>query len=205
MSPTDTVKQLTRTGLALARGPVAVAAYAAGVVKGTLEGTVHVVEGVLHPQRDPRHTEAEPTPTDVPAEEEETTPEATIKRPRTKPGERTMFGGLNTEPAPPRTPGGGGEAIEHEPHAESRDVEHGDVPVRAREIESWEEEAAGELADEQAAGIVDAELAYTSESSAVEAAIEEPAPGEPLLDPSIAKAIRKESEILQKAADPDKG
>lgn len=194
MTPNDTVKHLTRSGLALARGPVAVAAYAAGVVKGTVEGTVHVVGSVLHPQRGPHPVESDTAragqqpPTDIDDVAADTSSAATGAATDTaapRKGERIVFGGLNTEPAPPMMPGGGGEPIEHEPHAESRAAAHGEAAVDPREAESWEEEAAADGDEPDLAA--------------------EPVEDEPLLDPSVAKAVRSEAEILTKAADPDKG
>jgi len=168
MRPQDTFRQLTRGGVALARRPLVVAAYATGLVKGTVEGALHLtgilVGTVLHSPRDSRPPIVEPGD-DV-----------------GHTGERTRYGGLNTEPAPPMSPGGGGEPIEHEPTAESRDVAHGDAAVQPREVESWAQEvdaAEPEEADEADDG--------------------------PLLDPGTAKAVRSEFETLRKPADPDKG
>lgn len=168
MRPQDTLRQLTRSGLALARRPLVVAAYATGLVKGTVEGTLHVTgslaSAVLRSPRDTR------PPVAGPGEESGHI------------GERTRYGGLNTEAAPPMSPGGGGEPIEHEPTAESRDVAHGDAAVQPREVESWAEEV-NDAEPEEADG----------------------ADGEPLIDPGTAKAVRSESETLRRAADPDKG
>jgi hypothetical protein len=181
MSPTNSaasaVKRLAHDGLALAHRPLAAAAYTAGVVKGTAESAAHatgvLVETLIHPQRGPQHEEytqeSTPPPTDVAAPAADTVDTVDTASPapvedvptalREKPGERTLFGGLNTEAAPPMTPGGGGEAFEHEPHAETRDIEHGDAPTDAREVESWADEATDELLEEQ-----QAEIAYTSET-----------------------------------------
>lgn len=178
MTPTDTVRQFARGGISLAQRPIAVAAYAAGVVRGTVRGALRmaetVVDEVVHAPRDvpvlDEHS-FEVRPDEGPADAESV---AT--------GERTQYGGLNTEPAPPMTPGGGGESFEHEPTAESRDVAHGDAAAQPREVDSWVEEV--ETAPEEDLEASDAE---------------------PLLDPADAKALRRESEILRRAANPDKG
>jgi hypothetical protein len=192
---TDTVRHLTRGGIALAQRPLAVVAYAAGVVKGTVEGTVQVTESVvgslIHPQRAPHPTEAAEAPEAREAPVDSTPEPATTTVPAEpaapSSGERTLFGGLNTEPAPPMMPGGGGEPIEHEPHAESRAADHGGA-VDAREMESWQEEADDEDPVDPIEALEEAEPA-----------------DEPLLDPSVAKAIRSEAETLQRASDVEKG
>ena len=170
MTTSHTVDQITRTGLTLARRSLAVAAYAAGLVKGT----VRTVAGAAAERPIPEASDGR---------------DETIPRQRTAAGgatgERTMFGGLNTEPAPPMMPGGGGEQIEHEPHAESRASAHGDSPVDPREEVAWEQEA------------LEADQAPASGAG-------DDADG-PLLDPAVAKAVRSEAETLQRAADPDKG
>jgi len=149
------------------------AAYAVGVVKGTVEGVAHAAGSIAdNLVRSPNGPEMVP-----PRERPPAAPAEGV-------GERTRFGGLNTEPAPPMAPGGGGEPFAHEPTAESRDVAHGDA-VQAREVESWAEEAEREDGVDGVGG---------SEADR-----------EPLLDPATAKAIRHQTETLRRAADPDKG
>jgi len=165
------VDHLASTAVSAVRHPIATAGYAAGLAKGATEATVSLVRQLRG------GTPAAPSaPVAVPPETEGR---------ETPTGERTMFGGLNKEAAPPRMPGGGGEAFEHHPSPENRAAGHGAGPADPREEASWAEEVAEEtdLASE----------------------VPEPAEAEPLLDPGTAKAVRSETEILRKVADPDKG
>lgn len=220
MTRNDTVRHLTKGGIALAQRPLAVVAYAAGVVKGTVESTVHVTESVvgslIHPQRAPHSTETTPAPTETaeasvdtaPASATTAAPEAadapdSPPAPPAPSGERTMFGGLNTEPAPPMMPGGGGEPIEHEPHAESRAADHGGA-VDMREMESWQEEALEEAEDQDPVGATETLGDAQPVGGPGDAPVDGPV-DEPLIDPSVAKAIRSETGTLQRASDVEKG
>jgi hypothetical protein len=162
-----------------ARHPVAAAGYVVGLAKGATTATVDAVRrgrsGVVPQQRGP----SEPR-----------TAAATPPEPA-RPGERTLYGGLNTEAAPPRSPGGGGVEVGHEPAAESRAVAHGDAPTSPREVESWLEEAADAEVDDEVGPTTDPQQPDTET--------------EPLIDPGTAKAVRSEAERMQKAADPEKG
>ena len=161
-----------------ARHPVAAASYAIGFAKGATSVTLDVVRHLREGAPAVPHQRAASEPTTAPTTGPTTAPPAPEP---TVTGERTNFGGLNTEAAEPRMPGGGGEPMAHEPHAESREVEHGEAPLDPREEDSWLDEA---LPDE------DLDL-------------DEPDP-EPLLDPATTAAVRTEAETLGKAADPEK-
>jgi hypothetical protein len=172
-----------------ARHPVATAGFVVGLTKGATTAAVEAVrrgrEGMPVPQQ---RSASEPGSGDAAA--------APV-------GERTRFGGLNTEAAPPRMPGGGGVQVEHQPEPESRDVAHGDVPASAREVDSWAEEAAASEIDvETPVGTTGADVGFNPDTA--EADLQQP-DTEPLLDPATAKAIRSEAETLQKGADPEKG
>ena len=176
-----------------ARHPVAAASYAIGFAKGATSVTIDVV----------RHLrEGAPA---VPQQRGASEPDTASPTPASEPtatGERTNFGGLNTEAAEPRMPGGGGESFAHEPQAEARDVAHGDAADDPREVNFWTEEAAPTDIDiETPVGTTGADVGFNPDTA--EADLQQP-DTEPLLDPSTAKAIRSEAETLGKAADPDK-
>lgn len=166
MTVTRIIGDLTRTGISAVRHPVESSAYAAGLVKGVAYAVIRVASG------EPTHR---PTTTESPTTSAAAAPA----------GERTLFGGLNREAAPPQMPGAGGEAYEHFPSPESRDAGHGNIRVDPREEASWTEGL-----DEVAAG-----NPATASADATE----------PLIDPATTKAIRSEAETLQRAAELNKG
>jgi hypothetical protein len=180
--------------------PVSTASYVFGFAKGATSATFEVVRHLREGGPSVPQQRSASESTTAPAQ----APAAGVTSPESEPvvGERTMFGGLNTEPAPPRMPGGGGEAFEHEPSAESRDVAHGDSAAQPREVDAWTEEAADtELDIETPVGTTGADVGYNPDTA--EADLQQPLT-EPLLDPATAKEIRKEAETLSKAADPNK-
>jgi hypothetical protein len=83
---------------------------------------------------------------------------------------------------PPVAPTPLGEQFATEPKATSRQSEHGG-PGNDAEIDDWEADALDEP----------------------DVDVEAPVGDEPLLDPAVAKAIRSEAAMMQKAADPDRG
>jgi hypothetical protein len=170
-----------------ARHPVAAASYAFGMAKGATSVTIDVVRYLAAGPEVPQQRAAgEPTSRPAP----------------TVTGERTNVGGLTTEAAEPRMPGGGGEAFEHEPHAEARDVAHGEAADDPREVDFWAEEAApSEIDIETPVGTTGADVGSNPDTT--EADLQQPGT-EPLLDPATAKAVRSEAETLRKAADLEK-
>jgi hypothetical protein len=177
-----------------ARHPVATASYAFGFAKGATTAIIEVA----------RHLRAGPSvPQQRGASEPTTARRPSGDRESPVPGERSRFGGLHTEPAPPRAPGGGGEAFENEPRAESRDAAHGSAGPQPREVDSWAEEAADAAVDvETPVGTTGADVGFNPDTA--EADLQQP-DTEPLLDPGTAKAVRSEAETLRRAADPEKG
>ena len=92
------------------------------------------------------------------------------------------------------------ESFATEPKATSRASAHGRSGADA-DIDEW----AAELDDvdvETPVGTTGAGTGYNPDTA--EADLQQPGT-EPLLDPGTAKAIRSESQMMQKAADPDKG
>lgn len=97
--------------------------------------------------------------------------------PKPMPEPRAAQGQVVIEPAPP------GESFATEPKAVSRDSEHGGQASDA-EIDAWIDEA----------------MARGDNADTAGADLQQPAT-EPLLDAGVAKAIRSESEMLQKGAE----
>jgi hypothetical protein len=91
---------------------------------------------------------------------------------------------LAAEAATERGEGPEGVGMAHEPHAASRDEEHGDAALQRAEVEEIAEEALAALE-----GDVEPEQHLP----------------EPLLDSADAKAVAAELATTSKAADPDKG
>ena len=92
------------------------------------------------------------------------------------------------------------ESFATEPKATSRESTHGRSGADA-DIDEW----AAEFDDvdvETPVGTTGAGTGYNPDTA--EADLQQPGT-EPLLDPGTAKAIRSESQMMQKAADPDKG
>jgi len=92
------------------------------------------------------------------------------------------------------------ESFATEPKATSRESAHGRSGADA-DIDEW----AAEFDDvdvETPVGTTGAGTGYNPDTA--EADLQQPGT-EPLLDPGTAKAVRSESQMMQKAADPDKG
>lgn len=94
-----------------------------------------------------------------------------------------------------------------EPRGASRDEEHGEAALqRAEAIEIMEEIAEasslGQIDIETPVGTTGADVANNPDTA--EADLQQPGT-EPLLDPSLTKAVKSEQETLHLAADPDKG
>jgi hypothetical protein len=98
-----------------------------------------------------------------------------------------------------------------EPSASSRDEEHGDAHLQRAELEEWADEIVEGLAADTPAGDIDvetpvgttgADVGYNPDTA--EADLQQPET-EPVMDPSLTKSIRSESETLSRASDPDKG
>jgi hypothetical protein len=89
-----------------------------------------------------------------------------------------------------------------EPKASSRDVAHagGHDP----DLDNWQDELDDGIDVITPAGTTGTGVGYNPDTA--EAGLHEPElDDEPLIDPSVAKAVRKESQTLQRAADPNVG
>lgn len=142
------------------------------------------------------------------------------KAPRKQPAKREPQVVL-AEPAPPAEPPIDvvGEALaaeaeqqigagrSTEPRAASRDEEHGEAALQRAEAEEIAEELAeampgGDLDIDTPVHTTGADVGYNPDTA--EADLQQPGT-EPLLDPSLTKAVKKEQDTLHQAAEPDKG
>ena len=179
----EPVKLLERaaTGTAHAvRHPISSAAYAFGIVRGLVGA---VVSGATVTGHDP---DAGPGPTS-------TQPLGVVPDPDLP----------RREAAPPREPSPPAESFATEPKATSRASEHGRGGADA-EIDQWAAEVADEpdIDIETPVGTTGADVGHNPDTA--EADLQQPGT-EPLLDPATAKAVRSEAEMMQKAADPNRG
>jgi len=184
MSTVGTLTRLAGTAIGrtahAVRHPVESAAFAAGLARGTAGA---VVSGVR------RHA----------AHEDSTAPDA---------GAATPAGdaGTTTAPAAPRDaapevpPGSTPDPVTTEPSAASRGSAHGG-PTNDRA-----DDLLGEVGDdpdvETPVGTTGAGEGHNPDTT--ETGLQQPGT-EPLMDPSLTKSVKSESDTLRQAADPDKG
>jgi hypothetical protein len=219
MTVKSMVGTLARTGVSTAvsvvRHPIGSASLAAGLVKGAAEAGAHVVRSAITgqppaPARDiSDQVKHEPQPA---AETPEPAPERVVTHdPRDDiPGpDLAAF----EPPAPEDLPepvvieaepaDGPGESFHNEPKPASRDAAHGGPGGEREEIElSIEELTDPDVDVETPVGTTGADVGHNPDTA--EADLQQPGTP-PLLDPGTIHAIESESEILRKAADPDKG
>ena len=193
----EPVKLLERaaTGAAHAiRHPIASAAYAAGIARGVAGASVRILSGHgpfpqqrtddLHEARKARESARPgvPEPQRVP-------------KPVPPPHAEDVV------PAPEPEPG---ESVATEAKAVSRESEHGDAgPASDEEIDAWIDEAMAGRQDvdvETPVGTTGADVGHNPDTA--EADLQQPGT-EPLLDPSTATAIGRESEMMRKDAERD--
>ncbi|WP_310964598.1 hypothetical protein [Nocardioides terrisoli] len=206
MAVTRIIGHLTRTGYDAVRHPVASASYAAGLVKGAAYSVVRIAAGgddgrptwssaTTSPPAPP------PTPTPTPGPSPVPGPDPS---PDPTPGPTPMP--PIPEPAPEPPPPNLAEPAEHEPAATSRRSAHGRVGGEP-DIDRWQADAEAELFGEDVevqtpVGTTGAGRATNPDTT--ETDLQQPGT-EPLMDPATTKAVRSEAEILQRAADVDKG
>ena len=196
MEPVKLLERAASTAAHAVRHPISSAAYAAGIVRGLAGAAVHGVRahgeghdstaGELPTQRRPRSA-APPSGPPEPQRVPKPVP------PPTAAEDITVI-----EPEPPH------ESFATEPKAVSRESAHGGRATDA-EIDAWIDEAVArgvDLDTETSVGTTGAGTATNPDMA--EDDLQQPGT-EPLLDPGAAKAIRAESEMMGKAADPDKG
>jgi hypothetical protein len=205
MGPVKLIERATSSAVHAVRHPVSSVAYAAGVARGLAGVVLHGVRVTDHDvetgapsvpsQRD--HASAPDTTSSRTATAGPPEPQRVMK-PVPEPGdlpEPIVIEPRDEEP---------GEAFATEPKAVSRESAHGGSDFADADVDAWEDEARdgldhGEDVDiETPVGTTGADVGHNPDTA--EADLQQPGtPG--LLDPSVAKAVRSESEMLQKAAE----
>jgi hypothetical protein len=215
MGPVKLIERAAGTAIHAVRHPVSSAAYAAGIARGLAGAVLHGVTATGHdsdagPSTTQRDTPSTGTPSATStAPTEPTAATATtsgppepqrVMKPVPEPGdlpEPIVIEPTDEEP---------GESFATEPKAVSRESAHGGTDLLDAEIDDWEEEAQDgldvvpDVDVETPVGTTGAGVGHNPDTA--EADLQQPGTP-PLLDPSVAKAIRSESEILRKAAEPD--
>lgn len=203
MSTKSVVDRLAGTAFSAVRHPLSSAGYVVGLAKGATEATVSMVRGRGAPVMPGSAGGAAQgsgsgsrAGTAARSGSGQSAPEP----------ERIVFGGQNKQAAPPQYPGGGGEQFENHPSAETRDIAHGDAPADQHEVDSWTEDldvglGAPTLDIETPVGTTAADIGHNPDTDDV--SLQQP-DTPPLLDPSLTKTVKSESETLSRAADVDK-
>jgi hypothetical protein len=216
MTKKSPISTLVATATHAVRHPVNTSLQAVGVAKVAASVGVSAAEAAIRTVRptqgsrevwSPPETDTPGDPGDATAPKEDTpTPSESPEPPEPgssavhepervmlEPGER--FAAEAEELVPQPEPSAPGEQFTNEPSATSRESAHGGTS-HDEEIDAWDQDAE----DAENASLSPAEgIALVAEASG----IAEPGPtdAEPLLDPSVAKAVASESEILRKGAD----
>jgi len=201
VSTKSVVDRLAGSAFSAVRHPLSSAGYVVGLAKGATEATVSLVRG----HADSGTTDGATASTGTGTSTQPRTQPRTRPEPPKEP-ERLVFGGQNKEAAPPQYPGGGGEQFENHPSAETRDIAHGDAPTDQREVDAWTEDldvglGAPTLDIETPVGTTAADIGHNPDTDDV--SLQQP-DTEPLLDPSLTKSVKSESDTLSRAADVDK-
>jgi hypothetical protein len=183
MDPVKLLERVAGTATRVVRHPIASAAYAAGLARGLASAAVHGVTVTGH-DPDAGHVPGQATAgAGVPEPQ---------RVPKPMPAPRAAHDQIVIEPEP------AGESFATEPKATSRDAEHGRSGDDA-DIDQWS--AVGEDLDiETPVGTTGADVGHNPDTA--EADLQQPGT-EPLFDAGLAKAIRSESEMLQKGAERD--
>lgn len=212
MTVKSLVGTLTHGAFFAARHPLGTTARAVGLAKGAAESGIGLVRGAAAvteaPQAHPEHEHAVQEAAERAEQAQEVPEPRTVKPvaedPRGYPPLREPL-----PAAPQRTPeemaSAPVEQFATEPKAASRDSAHGGQPGDREEIDGYLEEALPDtdayVGVETPVGTVGAGTAHNPATA--EADLQQPETP-PLLDPSVVKEVRSETEILRKAAEVDK-
>lgn len=210
MTVKNLVGTLTHGAFSAARHPLGTTARAVGVAKGVADTGIGLVRGAVSvtqsPDAAPEHEDAVQEAVER-AEQEVQEPETSVEaddRPAGPPLREPL------PAAPQRTPeelaSAPVEPFATEPKAASRDSAHGGQPGDREEVDGYVEEAQPDtdayVSVETPVGTAGAGAGYNPDTA--EGDLQQPDTA-PLLDPSVAKEIRSETDVLRKAADSDKG
>ena len=205
MHPVKLIERAASTAVHTVRHPVSSAAYAAGLARGLAGAALH---GTLIKGHDPEagtvptqraHESTGPAAAHAPEETGPREPQVVPKPlPDPEDFDTVVIVAEDDEP---------GEAFATEPKAVSRESAHGGSAATDAEIDAWIDDAMAEgegVGIETPVGTTGVSAGFNPDTA--EADLQQPLTA-PLLDPATAKAIRKESETLRKAAetDPEKG
>lgn len=200
MQPVKLLGRAASTAIHTLRHPISSAAYTAGMARGLVGAAVHGITVTGHddeagraavPSQRAASTEQAAQPAAAPPE-----PQRVLKPVPTADElpEPIVIEAEDEEP---------GEAFATEPKAVSRESAHGGSSDTDAEVDAWAEEATRTDVDvETPVGTTGADVGHNPDTA--EADLQQPLT-QPLLDPAEAKALRKEAEIMQRAADPDRG
>jgi hypothetical protein len=208
MGPVKLIERATSSAARAVRHPVSSVAYAAGVARGLAGAVLHGVTATGHdPDAGAPSVPAQrdrATAPDVPAADTATAgppepPEPQrVMKPVPEPGD--LPEPIVIEPRDEEA----GEAFTTEPKAVSRESAHGGSDLADADVDAWEDEARDGLDHgtdvdiETPVGTTGADVGHNPDTA--EADLQQPDTPE-LLDPSVARAVRSESEILQRAAE----
>jgi hypothetical protein len=201
MEPVKLLERAAGTAVHAVRHPISSAAYAAGIARGLAGAAVH---GVLVHGRDDGSTSGRSVPAQTGPEEARDSTTAVpepqrVAKPVPPPDAFDDMVVIEPQPA--------AESFATEPKAVSRDSAHGG-PATDAEIDAWIDEAMDGLDQRPDVGVqtpvgtTGAGAGHNPDTA--EADLQQPGT-EGLIDPSVTKAIKSESETMRKAADPDKG
>jgi hypothetical protein len=200
MHPVKLLERATSTAVHALRHPVASAAYTAGMARGLVGAALHGATTTGHDTEAGRTTvppqrAAAPEPGTEPA----TGPREPQRVMKAVPRPEDLEEPIVIEPDDEEP----GESFATEPKAVSRESAHGGGPATDAEIDAWIDEAMarGEDVDvETSVGTTGADIGNNPDTGDADRPEHLT---QPLLDPSVAKAIRSESETLRKGADPE--
>lgn len=210
MGPVKLIERAAGTAFHAARHPISSVSYATGLARGLVGAVLHGVTVTGHDEQ----AGAQPVPgqrdgASTPGASGEAGNRTTTAGPP-KP-QRVMkpvpeIGDLPEPIVIEATDEEPGEPFTTEPKAVSRDSAHGGSDLEDAEIDDWDEEAQDgldltpDIGIETPVGTTGADVGHNPDTA--EADLQQPAtPG--LLDPSVAKTVRSESEILRRDAEKD--
>jgi hypothetical protein len=192
MHPVKLLERATSTAVHAVRHPVSSAAYTAGLARGLVGAAIHGARGGGHEQADPSPVPTQRTESPEPEPAAPREPQRVAKPVPTADDlpEPIVIEAADDEP---------GEAFATEPKAVTRESAHGGATTDDAEIDAWDDEA-GPVDVETPVGMTGADM---GRNPATGGADRQQPLTQPLLDPATAKAIRSETEMLQKDAERD--
>jgi hypothetical protein len=198
MQPVKLIERAAGSAVHTIRHPLSTAAYAAGFARGLAGAALHGTRVLTG------HTDdaTEPAPTQPTGAADQVSDRPAPREPQRVPKPVPSPEDFDTVVIVAEDQESG-EAFATEPKAVSRESAHGGSTATDAEIDAWIDEAMTDGDDvgiETPVGTTGVSAGYNPDTA--EADQQQPLTA-PLLDPATAKAIRKETETLRKAADPN--